>query len=229
MKYSAVIFDLFGTLVDSFSRPEYESVLVEMAAIVGIPRDKFVRLWLDTFQERNTGIHPTPQASIRYICRQLDIAAADVTVEQAARVRLDYTALSLKPRPGNAEVLTRLRSEGYKTGLISDCTGDIPMVWEDTELAPLFDVTVFSCLAGIRKPDPRIYRLATDRLAVPPQDCLYIGDGGSAELTGAARVGMHPVLLRHPDDSVEPITVDREEDWQGPVISTLQEVLTLLK
>ena len=103
------------------------------------------------------------------------------------------------------------------------------MVWEDTAFAPLFDVTMFSCRVGIKKPDPRIYRMATDQLAVEPEACLYIGDGSSQELTGALQVGMHPVLIRLPEESVDAHFIDREEGWDGPAISSLQEVLNLVR
>ena len=91
------------------------------------------------------------------------------------------------------------------------------------------DATVFSCLAGVRKPDPRIYLLATEQLAVRPEECLYIGDGSSHELTGAASVGMHPVLIRVPyEDTPDAVRIN-EEEWDGPRVSSLTEVLTLLE
>ena len=96
--------------------------------------------------------------------------------------------------------------------------------------APLVDVAVFSCLEGVQKPAPRIYQLAVERLAVRPENCLYIGDGDSQELTGASQVGMYPVLIRNPDeDSTDVHRVDYEAgEWEGPVISSLREVLTLV-
>jgi len=98
-----------------------------------------------------------------------------------------------------------------------------------TAFPPLFDATVFSCLAGVRKPDPAIYLLATEQLAVRPEECLYIGDGSSHELTGAANVGMHPVLIRVPyEDEPGTYRIDPEQ-WDGPRISSLTEVLALLE
>jgi putative hydrolase of the HAD superfamily len=228
MKYQAVIFDLFGTIIDNFSLPEYQSVLVEMASILKAPHDEFVRWWFDKFIERITGVHPTHKESIEYICQKLGIRVSEAQVEHAARVRLDYTARAIKPRVGSIEVLTQLKSEGYKTGLISDCSGEIPIVWDNTPFAQLFDATVFSCKAGTKKPDPQIYYMAAEKLMVEPQDCLYIGDGGSQELTGAANVGMYPVLIRVPDESTDAHFIDREENWDGPVISSLPEVINLL-
>ncbi len=228
MRYSAVIFDLFGTLIDNFSRAEYEGVFGEMADILSVPPDEFLQSWVDSFNQRATGVFPTTEDAIRHLSLKLNSQVTDAQVEQAARVRLDYTKRSINPRSGVTETLNHLRSAGYKTGLISDCTCEITNVWDSTAFAMLFDVTVFSCEAGVKKPDPRIYGMATDQLGVEPKDCLYIGDGSSQELTGASNVGMYPVLIRVPDESIDTYHIDRE-DWNGPVISSLQEVLNLLK
>ncbi|MCK4274024.1 MAG: HAD family hydrolase [Dehalococcoidales bacterium] len=228
-KYKAVIFDLFGTLIENFSRSEYAAVFGEMAEILSVPPDEFLRSWGEAFDQRATGVFPTTGDAIKYLSLKLNPQVADAQIKQAVRVRLDYTKRSINPREGAIEVLGHLRAAEYSTGLISDCTSEIPHVWESTPFAPLLDVTVFSCVVGIKKPDPRIYHIATERLGVEPQDCLYIGDGSSRELTGALQVGMHPVLISVPDESDDTHFIDREDDWQGPVISSLQEVPGLLK
>jgi putative hydrolase of the HAD superfamily len=227
MKYKAVIFDLFGTLVDNFSIREQNNILLQMASIVSAPADEFVRLWLGTFNERATGVLPSPEANIEHICRKLEIPAENTRIQQAARIRLDFTVRSMVPRAGAIELLSALKTSGYKTGLISDCSAELPAIWADTPFAPLIDVPIFSCTTGMRKPDPRIYRIATDQLGVKPETCLYIGDGSSRELTGAARVGMHPVLLNLPENNPDAHQIDRE-DWNGPAISSLREVLDLV-
>jgi putative hydrolase of the HAD superfamily len=228
MKYKAVIFDLFGTIIDNFSRAEYESVLAEMAAILDTPFSDFQRLWLGSFAQRTTGVHANQYDSIKYICGELGIKATKEQIEQAFQVRLEYTKRSVKPRPEALEVLGQLKKDGYKIGLISDCTGEIPMVWGNTPFVPFFNVTVFSCVARVKKPDPRIYHMATESLGVKAQDCLYIGDGSSQELTGARQVGMTPVLIRDPNDSPDAHYIDREDDWPGLRISSLMEVLKLV-
>jgi putative hydrolase of the HAD superfamily len=227
-KYKTIIFDLFGTLIENFRRTEYEKVLAEMAAILNTPFQDFQRVWLESFPQRVTGAHASQRASIEYICRKLNVPVTETQVEHAFQVRLDYTKRSLVPRAGALETLEKLKKAGYKIGLISDCSGEIPLIWDGTPLAPFFDVTVFSCTAGIKKPDPRIYQMASDRLKVKPQYCLYIGDGSSQELTGALKAGMHPVLINDPEESADAHYIDREEDWAGPSITSLKEVLTLL-
>ena len=47
---------------------------------------------------------------------------------------------------------------------------------------------------GLLKPDRQIYNLAMQRLDVSPDQCLYVGDGGSNELYGAKSAGMGTVF-----------------------------------
>jgi hypothetical protein len=62
---------------------------------------------------------------------------------------------------------------------------------------------------------------------VSPAACLYVGDGAYGEPTGAAAVGMYPVLIRDPDEQEEMLRPEAEE-WTGPTIGSLLEVPGLL-
>jgi putative hydrolase of the HAD superfamily len=231
MKYKAVIFDLFGTLVDIFSRVEYYSVLREMMTILKAPHDDFMRLWHATGDRRVTGAFRTLEENLTYICRELNVPVIRSQINLAKQIRLNFVSLVLAPREGVIEVLSLLKSDGYKIGLVSNCSAEPPVIWPYTPFAPFFDATVFSSVAGIQKPDPRIYNMAAEQLKVKPESCLYIGDGESHELTGAAEVGMHPVLIRAPsEDSDTVIRANPEiDDFPCPRISSLREVLDLVK
>ena len=230
MKYEAVIFDLFGTLVDKFSLHDHTGMLSQMASVLSIPADDFVKLWFDTFDMRGLGEFKSLEENIDYICRQLGVPPENDRVRLVAKMNIDYTARSMIARPQAIEVLSRLKSQGYRTGLITNCSAEIPKIWPSTSFAPLIDVTTFSASAGVQKPDPRIYQLAAEQLEVKPEKCLYIGDGDSQELTGAATVGMNPVLIRAPDeDKTDVHRVNYEaNEWVGMTINSLEEILTLL-
>jgi len=228
MKYTAVIFDLFGTLVPNMSLSEHRAVLTRMADILSAPPDDFVQLWFDTFNERSTGIFQSPNDNVAYICRTLG-SVNETKVKHAARIRFDYTVQSMIPRPDAIETLSHLKFQGCKTGLISDCSAEVPAIWKNTPFVKLIDAVVFSCLVGVKKPDPRIYQLTANQLGIKPQKCLYIGDGSSQELTGASQVGMQAVLLRLPsEEGTDAHRIDSEE-WHGPIISSLTEVPTLIE
>lgn len=230
-KYQAVIFDLFGTLVDKLSLREHKNMLGQMASVLSVPTDDFIKLWFDTFNERGLGIFQSLKENIDYICQKLNLPTADPQATRAAKINIEYTARSMKPRPYATELLAQLKSASYKTGLITNCGAEIPKITNDMPFAPWLDVAVFSSLEGVQKPDPHIYQIAVARLGVKPEDCLYIGDGDSHELTGASQAGMYPVLIRNPDENRTDVhRIDFEADeWHGPIISSLQEVLNLIK
>jgi len=227
MKYKVVIFDLFGTLIYNFPRPESDGILKRMASVLSAPPDDFVHLWSDTFNERMRGVFKSYRACISHICHQLGVPAQDDQIKLAAQIRFDMIKQEITtPRTDAVEVLSHLKAEGYKTGLISNCSAETTTIWEETPLAPFIDVTVFSCSEGLMKPDPRIFQIAIERLAVEPGDCLYIADGIGQELTSASQIGMQAVLIRvSGEDSYDPY----REDWDGSVISSLTEVLGLVK
>jgi putative hydrolase of the HAD superfamily len=205
MTYDAVIFDLFGTLVDNVSFHDYQRSLSAMAAPLGVPSKDFHHLWRETARSRGTGLFATIEANIAHICHRLGRHGVADRVVAATRLRLDLTRQTLTPRRDALEMLGSLKAHGYSIGLISDCAPEVPLLWLATPLATLVDVPLFSCKVGVKKPDPRIYRLACERLTVSPQNCLYRGDGSSRALTGASQVGMHPVLIRVPYAIPSPI------------------------
>jgi putative hydrolase of the HAD superfamily len=234
MRYRAVIFDLFGTLVDDLGGTRSSDVFARMASALSVSIDDLGRLWSDTGTARRTGVFHTNEANLLHICRELGVQPDDNDVRRAAQARKGYKReVMTTPREGAVEVLSELRGWGYRIGLVSDCTPDAPEIWPETSLAPLFDVAVFSCVVGFQKPDSRIYELAVGQLGVDPKDCLYVGNGGSDELRGACEVGMHPVLVVPPADSTEFLFVASDEvvtfaRKHGDVISSLAEVLTLV-
>ena len=226
MKYEAVIFDLFGTLVPNMSLSEHRAVLTRMADVLSAPPDDFVQLWFDTFNERITGILQSPNDNVAYICRTLGVSLDETKVKRATRIRFNYSVQSMVPRSDAIETLSHLKYEGCKIGLISDCSAEVPAIWKDTPFVKLIDIAIFSCLVGMKKPDPRIYRLATEQLNVEPQDCLYVADGIGQELTVASQIGMHAVQILVPgEDKYDPY----REEWHDPVISSLKDVLKLVR
>lgn len=229
MKYDAIIFDLFGTLVDNFSSEEFNRVLSEMAELLHAPQEEFMHMWqVDTWPQRAIGLLSTAEAAIEYVCHSLGISVGDTLVRSAAEKRLDFTRRTVVPRHDTIETLNQLKLMGYKIGLISDCTAEVPLLWHTTPLAALINAPIFSCSVGFKKPDPRIYRLASEQLGVAPERCLYVGDGGSYELTGAINAGMQALLIRVPYEDTYDIARLEAEDWQGAKITTVKDVLAFV-
>lgn len=112
--------------------------------------------------------------------------------------------------------------------MITNCGPDVPFLWSECPLRELMDTTVFSCQARIRKPDETIYRRAARDLLVDPADCVYVGDGSSEELTGAARVGMLPILKMTSLDDVYDKARSDVSNWEGKKIREIDEIVDLV-
>jgi putative hydrolase of the HAD superfamily len=91
------------------------------------------------------------------------------------------------------------RAAGLKTALLSNSWGTT--LYPRERLDPLFDVVVISGEVGLRKPDPAIFRLTTDRLEVEAERCVFVDDH-PGHLTSAAEAGMTTVLHRTPDRTI---------------------------
>lgn len=227
-RYEAVVFDLFGTLVKIFQRDAYRVNLAAMAAALGTDADDFACAWeRDTANARITGVFQSVQENIAAICETLGLAPAAAQIEEAAALRLSYYRSALVPRIGAVTVLRRLKNTGLRLGLISDCSCEAPLLWPETPFAELIEAPVFSCLAGYRKPNPRLYARVCELLNVKPSSCLYVGDGDGYELSGARDAGMHSVLLAVPEEDNAGAYRHGREEWPGTVVASLEEAAEL--
>jgi len=226
MKFKAIIFDLFGTLVDSYSVQGYNRLLKNMAAALELPGDDFPKIWRDTTYERGIGIFKTTEESIRYICNKLEVSISDENIRKCVQVRLENSRKALTPKNGAVDILKKLRELGYKIGLITNCSSEAPLLWNNTEFFHLFEATIFSASVGLKKPDAQIYNLACEQLGVEPTECLYIGDGDSNELSGASKLGMDAVMIRDPNET-DPYRLVKA-DWNGQKIEDFTEIMDLI-
>jgi epoxide hydrolase-like predicted phosphatase len=91
------------------------------------------------------------------------------------------------------DVVRTVRAAGVRTGLLSNSWG---LDYERDDWDALFDAVVISGEAGLRKPDPAIYALASERLALPPEQIVFIDDL-RPNVQAAAAAGM--VGVQHVD------------------------------
>ena len=225
MKYKAVIFDLGGTLIANTL--ENTNWRIEMAAILSAPEADFARAWEAAFKKRMTGEFYLVQDCIAHCCRELNLSVTEEQIQRAAKLRFNTTREQvLTIQPHAVDTISQLKIKGCKIGLLSNCSTETIIVWDETPFKNIIDITVFSCAVGLMKPDPRIYHLALEKLQVKPNECLYIADGMDGELKAAAAVGMTPVRISFPHANKNDPYL---EDWQGATITSLTEVLDLVE
>jgi FMN phosphatase YigB (HAD superfamily) len=123
------------------------------------------------------------------------------------------------------ETLSKVRSRGVRLALLTDCSTETADHWEFTALAPLVDATVFSCRVGLRKPHPRLYQLACEALGAESGKTLYLGDGGSDELNGAAKAGLDAVQIVWECEDDETARLVKRPAWSGTRISSIDKLI----
>lgn len=224
MAAQAVLFDYFNTCTTAVHRgPGHRWT----AQVLGVDPDAWVALLDRTYDERVTGGYGNLLSGLRTLCGELGVEPAPAQVYAAADLRIASLRDDARLRPETVPVLRALREWGLRTAIVSDCWFELPMLLPSSPIAGLFDVAVYSSEVGHAKPHPAMYRTACELLGVDPADCLYVGDGGGHELTGAARFGITAVQLAAPDLGTH-LTFHADLGWAGLRIESLDEVLALV-
>ena len=222
--YRAVVFDFFGTLTRSVQRgPQH----AEIARSLGADPEA-VRGVLDrTFRARARGRYGSAEATLRWVIEQAGGRPRTAQVRAGVPARINALKADTRLRADAVSVLDAIKRRGLGTAMISDCTHELPAFLPGLPVAPLLDAKIYSVRLGVCKPDPQIYLAACDELGVQPQECLYVGDGGSHELSGAAAVGMTPVRLAAPD-LANHLVFDADTNFAGRTVRSLTEVVALV-
>jgi putative hydrolase of the HAD superfamily len=220
---TAVVFDFYGTLTPVSSSEAWASNAAKLAAVMGVSSAALVQVLEDSFPERISGALGGVRQTMAAVAERLGVRLSEAQLDKAAQIRRAVQESMFELRPEALGVIGRLRSAGFRIGLVSDCTTELPDAWSRLPLATVVDAPVFSCVEGTRKPDPRLFRKVAADLGTEPGRCVYVGDGGGRELTGSSGVGMRAVLLAGPDWHAHR-DHNRESDWTGLRIGTLTEL-----
>ena len=190
MSIHAVIFDMYETLVTQFCSPLYYGT--QIAENLGLSPAEFLPGWRATEEARATG-----RLAFEETMERLMKAHGIYTPETHREVvdkRIAIQADCFRHlHPGILPMLSGLKARGIRIGLITNCFSEEAKLIRESELFPYFDTPCLSWEEGVRKPDPAIYRTCLRRLGIAPEECLYVGDGGSFELETARSLGLQAV------------------------------------
>lgn len=129
----------------------------------------------------------------------LDAMGIEGDLDQIARTVQDrFVDLDLTYHcPSDAcHTLEELRARGYGLGIITN-REDVDRFYElldRVELRNCFDTTLASGEVGISKPEPGVFHAALDRIGARADESVYIGDNYWADVVGARRAGVMPIL-----------------------------------
>lgn len=202
-----VLFDFDGTLV--FHEPDSFDVISAFCADIGQPlsaeaerqgrRTRHEYFVDPVIRDQLTGLSAEDfwqhfnRHLLEAICVEGDLERlVEEVTSRFADLELTYHC----PKAGR-HTLTELCARGYGLGLITNRTNveRFHEVLDQMELRPYFDVILASGDVGVRKPDPDIFFAALEQIAAKAEGSLYIGDNYWADVVGARRAGVKPILL----------------------------------
>lgn len=191
----AILWDFGGVITsspfDAFNRFESEN---------GIPKD-FIR--------GINAINPTTNAWAQFESNQISINKFDKLFKEESKAAghaieghkvLLLLAGDVRPEMVNA---LKICKASFKIGCItnnvkSDEGTAMPQTTEKQtqmlEILSLFDEVVESSIEGIRKPNPKIYQIALERMNVQAEECVFLDDLG-INLKPARALGMKTIKV----------------------------------
>ena len=194
--FKAVIFDFGGVITaspfEAFNRLEEER---------GLPQD-FIRLF--------NAANPHDNAWAQFERAEIDARKFDVLFEAEAEAmghalegRAVLAVLSGSIRSEMIRALDQLAGAGYRLACITNNvpsghgagmarSGDSADAYE--QAFARFEAVIESSKAGVRKPDPRIYQMMCEQLALAPAQCVYLDDLG-INCKPAATLGMAAIKV----------------------------------
>ncbi len=232
----AVIFDLYGTLIDIQTDEHDISLYSNLAQylsyhMVRISPDGLKRAYAEEVSlHMARSAEAYPEVDVYKVFHEImhKFGPRRYPKNIVKDTSMLFRALSrkrFKAFDGIYDVLTSLAGE-FKLGLVSDAQ------WVFTEpemdmlnLNRFFDVRVLSSVYGFKKPDVRLFQTALKKLKTKPEEAIYIGDNPQKDLVGAKKAGLKCVLFRAYDVSFNGLKPDKYFSNYSELQEVLKEIL----
>jgi HAD superfamily hydrolase (TIGR01509 family) len=118
----------------------------------------------------------------------------------------------LETFPEVLPTLRELQRRGVRMGVVSDAWPELPSLHAALGMGEFFEAYAISAELGCHKPDPRMYRHASDALGLPPNTCLFLDDD-PAYVAAAIALGYQGLaVLRRPNHSAHGVPAIRSID-----------------
>lgn len=212
--YKAIIFDLDGTLFDHFGAVDksFEKLYSANDIFKGMRIEDFLRL-NKTLLEKYFILYKENQISweehriqrVKSLYSHFNVSLSDEEARQKFAEYLQIYESCWQPLDNAPELLEKLKSEGYKLGLITNGKKEQQIQkMQAIEIDKLFDSVVISSEFDFAKPDGRIFEQALNELNVKSNEALYAGDSIRSDICGAvnANIDCVYILREHNQDSV---------------------------
>lgn len=207
----AVLFDSGGVLIGPVGgrwNPRFDFEEIVRRQVPDLADDLLVEA-IAVGDEYLTSAVGTPSRD-DYHTVMLEVLGVDVTTELLADLDAPLDpARVVEPYPEVVGVLGELRDRGLRLAVVSDAWPALPELHAGVGLGGYFEAYAISALLGCTKPDPRMYRHASDALGVAPERCLFVDDS-PALVEAAIQLGYQGCALLRDGRRVERVHVVRD-------------------
>jgi HAD superfamily hydrolase (TIGR01549 family) len=204
-QYQAIFFDLDGTLL--FSEPDVWPLYAQWAQACGLivkpdavhQAERFAHHYFAGANYQEDYVRYGDGFRLHYLKRCLQAMECEGDLDGVAQIF--WQRLRALPRrrvvPLEARaLLAQLQAQGYVLGLVTNRRADeMPEVFAALELASYFTVVVNSSEVPAPKPDRAMFELALARAGCDASVVMHIGDNPYADVAGARKAGIQPVLF----------------------------------
>jgi putative hydrolase of the HAD superfamily len=202
-EYEGVLWDIGGVVVELASiREGYAEFVGALAREHGLDAERALEAWKDELGDYFAGTEgseyrPAREGYVRATESLLEEVEDPPSVEEWWPRFREAAAANVRPKPGAVEVVEALDEAGLYLGVLSDVdTEEALDMFEAFGVRERFDDVTTSEEVGYRKPDPRMFETAKDRLraaGVDPARTLMVGDRYRHDVEAAREAGLVPV------------------------------------
>jgi len=217
MPIKGIMFDLWDTLIYDAAGKK-GGCFSEFARTMGCSNEdpNYINVVEGHLMKR---IHRDLKVPVRRISNELDVDASEEVVEALAGI-LDNRndGREAKPYPEAFGTLKRLKTSGYKLGLLTNTYWQsMAAVEKKYSIGRFFNASVKSYEVGWVKPDPRIFDEMLYRLGLRNNEVVMVGNSLRSDVRGAENCGIPGILVdrnnRHPNYARRVASLDEVQNF----------------
>ncbi|MBY7144824.1 HAD-IIIA family hydrolase [Virgibacillus sp. NKC19-3] len=200
----AAIFDLDGTLLN---RDESVKIFVDKQYkrlnkwLRHVAKDQYITRFIE-LDDRG---HVWKDKVYQQLTNEFDISG--LTWEELLQDYVRNFKDSCVPFPDLIGILKKLKHSGLVLGMITNGKGQFQMDnIRALEIQNYFETILISEWEGMKKPDPQLFKNASDELNVLPTECVFVGDHPEKDVKAAQNVGMKSIWKK--DDQWNKVEAD---------------------
>lgn len=190
-RIKAVVFDAGGVLC------EWQGICREFAGEIGMEENKFIEIFVKFSFDPKTG------SDLGYMTTDefFEKLTQELGVPEKARDWRKRFVPGFKRIELTYELLDELKGK-FRLASLTNAKIGLWDEWKEGRLREYFEIIVDSSEVHVIKPDERIYKILLERLALKPEECLYIDDT-KEYIEAAEKLGFWTVHFKEPEESVK--------------------------